>query len=675
MTVKIMVFSLLFEVLASFVWADNGSIAYAYPISGIEIDGDLSDWPNGLTEYPIDRDFTGDPSDFRATFRVGYHVAEQSIYVAVKVMDDSYVVDETTRQKWYRQDSHVLYLDPHHSRKGSGPWAFVGVGPHRQILREESSWDPETLKASWDDAELEVKRTDKQTVYEWRIEVGSRLVPGTSLGLDHLITDQDQSDSGAMISWGKYGRKLGRSARCGDLMLVDPDQATGLLRGKIRWGASIQGPDLGHYRVRVQSVVFPDLWLQTECDEKGSFEVMLPVGEYEILSPFPMMDEQFNLRLAENLKVRATVVANKTNIADDLVFVTVPPPNPSSKDKILFEFNPSKEALVDAFIRATMGHYHMPGLSVALVDDAELVYCKTFGVKNAYTEEPVTEDTLFEAGSITKIVFAFAVNRLAERGVIDLDKPLYQYLPFEEIAHDERYKTITARHVLTHQTGFPNWARYNPDGKLDIKFLPGTQFGYSGEGFEYLGRVIAQLTGKSLERVLMDEAQIPMGFTENVCFSDQAPLRKVIAYGHDTRRPNLPALPERIGVAHSMHTNAKALSQFMLGLIKHEALSAEGYRKMLEPQVAASEGFNIDALGWTSHYGLGFEIIETEHGKVYGHGGSNGANECRFEIYEDHQAGFIVMANSDTGIKFYEALREFLIPRVARPRPHGRQGQ
>ena len=118
------------------------------------------------------------------------------------------------------------------------------------------------------------------------------------------------------------------------------------------------------------------------------------------------------------------------------------------------------------------------------------------------TGDKVDSNTLFEAASITKPVFAFAVQRLAERGVIDLDKPLWLYLPYPDIAYDERYKLITAKHVLTHRTGFPNWRSMNESGKLDIKFTPGTDYGYSGEGFEYLKMVVEKITGKKVEQVL-----------------------------------------------------------------------------------------------------------------------------------------------------------------------------
>ena len=75
------------------------------------------------------------------------------------------------------------------------------------------------------------------------------------------------------------------------------------------------------------------------------------------------------------------------------------------------------------------------------------------------TGEKVNDNTLFEAASCTKPVFSFAVQRLAEREIIDLDKPLYLYLPYPDIAYDERYKLMTAKHVLTHRQAFQTGGR------------------------------------------------------------------------------------------------------------------------------------------------------------------------------------------------------------------------
>ena len=148
---------------------------------------------------------------------------------------------------------------------------------------------------------------------------------------------------------------------------------------------------------------------------------------------------------------------------------------------------------MEAFLKSQMDTIRMPGLSFAVINDEQIVYHKTFGVTNVETKQQVSDETIFDAASMTKTPFAFLVMRLAEKGILDLDKPLFTYLPYPDIAHDKRYKLITARMVLSHTTGFPNWRFFNKDGKLDIKFTPGTQFQYSGEGYEYLANVIAHL--------------------------------------------------------------------------------------------------------------------------------------------------------------------------------------
>ena len=128
---------------------------------------------------------------------------------------------------------------------------------------------------------------------------------------------------------------------------------------------------------------------------------------------------------------------------------------------------------------------------------------------------------------MTKPLFAYIVLRLVDRGVLNLDTPLYTYLPYEDIAHDERYKLITARMVLTHRTGFPNWR----SGKLEIKFTPGTEVSYSGEGFVYLGKVVERLTGKKLAELSQQEVFTPLGI-ENASLVWNETIARLTATGH-----------------------------------------------------------------------------------------------------------------------------------------------
>ena len=102
---------------------------------------------------------------------------------------------------------------------------------------------------------------------------------------------------------------------------------------------------------------------------------------------------------------------------------------------------------------------------------------------------------------------------LVEEGVIDLDKPLQAYLAkplpdypaYADLAGDERYKQITARMVLSHSTGFPNWRQFEPDGRLKFLFAPGARYSYSGEGFALLQMVVEEITGRDLETLAQAE--------------------------------------------------------------------------------------------------------------------------------------------------------------------------
>ena len=102
----------------------------------------------------------------------------------------------------------------------------------------------------------------------------------------------------------------------------------------------------------------------------------------------------------------------------------------------------------------------IPGLSIAVIRDSKVMWTRGFGVTNSETKARVNDNTVFEAASLTKPVFAYAVLKLIDNGKLDLDTPLVKYLPGRyDVGDDPRLDQITARHVLSHTTGFPNWLR------------------------------------------------------------------------------------------------------------------------------------------------------------------------------------------------------------------------
>ena len=88
---------------------------------------------------------------------------------------------------------------------------------------------------------------------------------------------------------------------------------------------------------------------------------------------------------------------------------------------------------IDQFILTQMDTLHIVGLSIALIDDSKVVYYKTFGMKDKEKGEKVDDRTLFEAASMSKPVFAYAVMKLVQRGILHLDTPLYKYYPYEDL--------------------------------------------------------------------------------------------------------------------------------------------------------------------------------------------------------------------------------------------------
>jgi CubicO group peptidase (beta-lactamase class C family) len=135
----------------------------------------------------------------------------------------------------------------------------------------------------------------------------------------------------------------------------------------------------------------------------------------------------------------------------------------------------------------------VPGLSIAVVKDGKLFWRRGFGVKDNASKGPVDNDTVFEAASTSKPVFAYAVMKLCERGVISLDTPLTKYTSERFLEGDARLDLISARHVLSHTSGFPNFrSKTEP---LKIHFKPGEKWSYSGEGYSYLQSVVTHLIG------------------------------------------------------------------------------------------------------------------------------------------------------------------------------------
>jgi CubicO group peptidase (beta-lactamase class C family) len=201
----------------------------------------------------------------------------------------------------------------------------------------------------------------------------------------------------------------------------------------------------------------------------------------------------------------------------------------------------------------------------------------------------------------------------------------------------------------------------NPDGKPDLKFTPGTGYGYSGEGFEYLKRVVVKITGKDIGTVLEEEVIKPLGL-KNIYFEKSEYLAKVVANGHFENYPARSILPDSPGMAWSMYTEALSFSAFVLALLDRKGLKPATYDEMFRFQSTVPLDEDEKKQGLEIYYGLGIKLVKTPFGFVFEHGGNNGDFQCQFMMFRDLNMGYVIFTNSDTGGKLkHDAFMKFLI--------------
>lgn len=323
---------------------------------------------------------------------------------------------------------------------------------------------------------------------------------------------------------------------------------------------------------------------------------------------------------------------------------------------------PDKATLVrlDKSLPDLMAKGAVPGLSIALIRDRTTYWVRSFGVRDAKSGQPVTEETIFEAASLSKPVFAYGVLKLVDQGKLDLDTPLTRYLSPPYIEGDDRLEKITARYVLSHRTGFPNW---RGDGNaLTIRFMPGERFSYSGEGFVYLQKVVENVTGRALNDYMAEAVFVPLRMkSSSYVWRDDYDRRT--ATGHDADgQTREKSRPKEANAAASLHTTAADYALFVDAVMKGTGLKPKTVREMETRQIAVDpECTNCTdrapkELSRNVFWGLGWGIQETEQGESLWHWGDNGAFKCFVVFYPKRKIGMVLFTNSENGLSIAQAV-------------------
>ena len=308
--------------------------------------------------------------------------------------------------------------------------------------------------------------------------------------------------------------------------------------------------------------------------------------------------------------------------------------------------NPNNTKLADD-LEKLIKDKNIPTLGLGVIEDGKLTQIKVYGKLNDKTS--ASSNSLFNVASLTKPITAMTVLRLVSLGKWNLDEPLYNYFTDPDIANDPRNKKLTTRLILSHQTGFLNWRWMNKDNKLNFEFEPGTKYQYSGEGFEYLRKVIEKKFNKSLEELAKEYVFQPIGMSDTSYIWNEKKMADRIVTGYDKDgKPYDIVRNKTASAADDLVTSVEDYSKFLVSIMNNDLLSKEVFEAMKTKQVDTKKN---------KYFGLGFEIYDLGNNEIaLSHGGSDkGVNTFAIMLPKTKQ-GLVIFTNVDDGYKVYESI-------------------
>ncbi|MDC3954364.1 serine hydrolase [Polyangium jinanense] len=317
-----------------------------------------------------------------------------------------------------------------------------------------------------------------------------------------------------------------------------------------------------------------------------------------------------------------------------------------------------------------MAHHHVPGISIAVIEGGRIAWARGFGVKTAGSADPkdaVTPDTLFQAGSISKLVTATAMLRLVERGTLELDTDVNRYLKTWKVPDNEytEKEKVTLRRLASHTagltvSGFPGYERNQPIPTLvqilngtapantepvRVDAVPGSLSRYSGGGTLVMQLLMTDVTGKPFPALMQELLLGPAGMTHST-FEQPLPAARAgeAARAHLGEGETIPGgwhvYPEMAPAG--LWTTASDLARLAIAIADARA----GRPKALLSQATAEQMLTPVV---KDGYGLGPAIDGSGRSLEFGHGGSTVGFLCNLTMYPEIGVGAVVMTNNEEG--------------------------
>ena len=316
---------------------------------------------------------------------------------------------------------------------------------------------------------------------------------------------------------------------------------------------------------------------------------------------------------------------------------------------------------IDQFVAQHMEQNRTPGLALAVTNRQGLLHVASFGFADLKARRPVTPDTLFEIGSISKSFTAISLLQLREEGKFDPQAPLTKYLPWFEI--QTKYEPLTGHHLLTHSAGIlrdRNDVYFSPYVVYGLRerqtgYAPGKKFSYSNVGYQVLGYLLEQLEGKSWEEAVRRRIFVPVGMTSSSpAITNEIHDRLAVGYMplYDDRPASrsmplieAPWFEYRVGDG-CVAATASDLAAYLRMLLNHGAapqgrvLSEESFALLIQPGVKMGDDPKD-----TAFYGYGLSTREEDGHKLVGHSGGMIGYTSRMVGDLDDGLGVVVFVN------------------------------
>ncbi|MCA9838846.1 MAG: serine hydrolase [Trueperaceae bacterium] len=335
---------------------------------------------------------------------------------------------------------------------------------------------------------------------------------------------------------------------------------------------------------------------------------------------------------------------------------------------------------LESFVFEKLSATGLPGLSLALVKNGEVVYARGFGQRDVSYGLAATPETLYSVGSVTKSFTALAIMQLAEAGKLELDDPITKYLPYTVKPKGE---AICIKHLLSHSTGIPALAyaeailrhasgvggkalpiagpddimTFAADAESWVETAPGERWFYFNEGYAMLGQIIEQASGEAYNDYIRAHILDPLGMKRSFYSKTEVEADGDLAVPY-TVIPNKDPKPGRylyrsIRSEGGLISNVLDLSQYIMMYLEggKGLLSAAGIKEMWEARVAMPWQSNPSLFGDTgnsepdTHYGYGLSTEQFFGETFVGHGGSVGVATAHMAFLPQSNAGVALLTN------------------------------